>query len=62
MNVDVGFWASFAAGIISFLSPCILPLVLPYLCFVAGALIFSGMMPVIGGWLLEAVPILGRIG
>lgn len=33
---DVGLLASFAAGIVSFLSPCILPLVPPYLCFLAG--------------------------
>lgn len=36
MNVDIGVWASFGAGILSFLSPCILPLVPPYLCFLAG--------------------------
>ena len=33
---DVGLFASFGAGIVSFLSPCILPLVPPYLCFLAG--------------------------
>jgi cytochrome c-type biogenesis protein len=33
---DVGLLASFGAGIVSFLSPCILPLVPPYLCFLAG--------------------------
>jgi cytochrome c-type biogenesis protein len=33
---DVGLVASFGAGLISFLSPCILPLVPPYLCFLAG--------------------------
>jgi cytochrome c-type biogenesis protein len=36
MTVDIGVWASFGAGILSFLSPCILPLVPPYLCFLAG--------------------------
>jgi cytochrome c-type biogenesis protein len=36
LSVDIGVWASFAAGILSFLSPCILPLVPPYLCFLAG--------------------------
>jgi cytochrome c-type biogenesis protein len=36
MTVDIGLWASFGAGILSFLSPCILPLVPPYLCFLAG--------------------------
>jgi cytochrome c-type biogenesis protein len=33
---DIGLVASFGAGILSFLSPCILPLVPPYLCFLAG--------------------------
>ena len=33
---DVGLVASFGAGIVSFLSPCILPLVPAYLCFLAG--------------------------
>lgn len=36
MTLDIGMWASFGAGILSFLSPCILPLVPPYLCFLAG--------------------------
>jgi cytochrome c-type biogenesis protein len=35
--LDVGLAASFGAGIVSFLSPCILPLVPAYLCFLAGA-------------------------
>jgi cytochrome c-type biogenesis protein len=33
---DVGLITSFGAGVVSFLSPCILPLVPPYLCFLAG--------------------------
>lgn len=33
---DIGLIASFGAGVVSFLSPCILPLVPPYLCFLAG--------------------------
>ncbi|HEY6993197.1 MAG TPA: cytochrome c biogenesis protein CcdA [Xanthobacteraceae bacterium] len=37
MDVDIGLLASFGAGLVSFLSPCILPLVPPYLCFLAGA-------------------------
>ncbi|MCB8823501.1 cytochrome c biogenesis CcdA family protein [Microvirga rosea] len=36
MDMDVGLLAAFGAGILSFLSPCILPLVPPYLCFLAG--------------------------
>jgi cytochrome c-type biogenesis protein len=35
--LEIGILASFGAGIVSFLSPCILPLVPPYLCFLAGA-------------------------
>jgi cytochrome c-type biogenesis protein len=35
-SVDFGLMASFGAGLVSFLSPCILPLVPPYLCFLAG--------------------------
>jgi cytochrome c-type biogenesis protein len=33
---DVSFAAAFAAGVLSFLSPCVLPLVPPYLCFLGG--------------------------
>jgi cytochrome c-type biogenesis protein len=36
MGMDVGLLAAFGAGVLSFLSPCILPLVPPYLCFLAG--------------------------
>jgi cytochrome c-type biogenesis protein len=34
--MDVGAFAAFGAGLLSFLSPCVLPLVPPYLCFLAG--------------------------
>jgi cytochrome c-type biogenesis protein len=34
---DVTFPAAAAAGLISFLSPCVLPLAPPYLCYLAGA-------------------------
>ncbi|HQS08645.1 MAG: cytochrome C biogenesis protein [Rhizobiales bacterium 24-66-13] len=34
---DVTLPAAFAAGLASFLSPCVLPLVPPYLCFLGGA-------------------------
>lgn len=37
MGLDVPIWAAFAAGLLSFLSPCVLPLVPPYLCFMTGA-------------------------
>ena len=34
--MDVGYVAAALGGLISFLSPCVLPLVPAYLCFVAG--------------------------
>jgi cytochrome c-type biogenesis protein len=36
MAADVSFPAAAAAGLLSFLSPCVLPLVPPYLTFIAG--------------------------
>ncbi len=33
---DVGYLAALFAGVLSFLSPCVLPLVPPYLCYLAG--------------------------
>ena len=36
MAIDIGFWGAFIGGLLSFASPCVLPLVPPYLCFLAG--------------------------
>lgn len=36
MGLDVSLGAAFVAGLLSFLSPCILPLVPPFLCYIAG--------------------------
>ncbi|MCB1501408.1 MAG: cytochrome c biogenesis protein CcdA [Bauldia sp.] len=36
MPIDVTHGGAFAAGLISFVSPCVLPLVPPYLCYLAG--------------------------
>ncbi|HEY7232087.1 MAG TPA: cytochrome c biogenesis protein CcdA, partial [Pseudolabrys sp.] len=36
MNTDVTFVAALVAGLVSFLSPCVLPLVPPYLVFLTG--------------------------
>ncbi|HDS01593.1 MAG TPA: cytochrome c biogenesis protein CcdA [candidate division Zixibacteria bacterium] len=33
---DVGLWAAFIAGIVSFISPCVLPLIPGYLSFISG--------------------------
>ncbi|MDO9439519.1 MAG: cytochrome c biogenesis CcdA family protein [Beijerinckiaceae bacterium] len=37
MGLDQSILGAFGAGVLSFLSPCILPLVAPYLCFLTGA-------------------------
>ena len=34
--LDVTYMGVFVAGILSFLSPCVLPLVPPYLCYIGG--------------------------
>lgn len=36
MAVDISYLSALGAGAISFLSPCVLPLVPPYLCYMAG--------------------------
>ncbi len=33
---DVGYWAAFTAGLLSFVSPCVLPIVPIYLAYLAG--------------------------
>lgn len=35
-GLDVSYAGAFGAGVLSFLSPCVLPLVPPYLCFLGG--------------------------
>ena len=35
-GIDVTYAGAFGAGLLSFLSPCVLPLVPPYLCFLGG--------------------------
>ncbi|TWG95494.1 cytochrome c-type biogenesis protein [Mesorhizobium sp. J18] len=36
MALDIGYMTAVGAGALSFLSPCVLPLVPPYLCYMAG--------------------------
>jgi cytochrome c-type biogenesis protein len=36
MDLNISLGAAVLAGLISFLSPCVLPLVPPYLCFISG--------------------------
>ena len=47
MNLDVTLGAAFLAGLLSFLSPCILPLVPPFICYIAGVSVtdLSGNRP-----------------
>ncbi len=44
MNFEIGLGSAFIAGLLSFISPCVLPLVPPYLCYLAGISLeeFSG--------------------
>ena len=37
MDLSVTLWGALVAGFLSFASPCVLPLVPPYLGFLAGA-------------------------
>ena len=41
MMLDVSLWAAFSAGLLSFVSPCVLPLVPVYLASLAGPEIFE---------------------
>ena len=34
--IEIGIVAAFFGGLLSFVSPCVLPLVPPYLCYIAG--------------------------
>ena len=36
MSADISYLTAFLAGLISFITPCVLPLVPPYLCYMAG--------------------------
>lgn len=55
---DIGMLTAFAAGIVSFLSPCVLPLVPGYLSYVAGS---SGTLPA-GGLVARRWPAVGLSG
>jgi len=58
MAVDISYLSALGAGAISFLSPCVLPLVPPYLCYMAGVSIdqFRGE-PQQGGAAVAAAPV-----
>src|SRR5262245_54805968 len=61
-NSSIGFATAFAAGVISFLSPCVLPLVPGYLSFVAGSSLEDmrdGEAPRLQALLLAVVFVLG---
>ena len=46
MDSHVSFPAAILAGLISFLSPCVLPLVPPYLCFMAGTTLEGAVLEI----------------
>ena len=58
MAVDVSYVSALGAGAISFLSPCVLPLVPPYLCYMAGVSVdqFRGQPGESGGAAVAAAP------
>ncbi|MGE3279971.1 MAG: cytochrome c biogenesis CcdA family protein [Alphaproteobacteria bacterium] len=55
MMSGIGLLTSFAAGIVSFLSPCVLPLVPGYLSYVAGERLAAVEGPAVAGTRLAAV-------
>ena len=59
MAVDVSYVSALGAGAISFLSPCVLPLVPPYLCYMAGVSVdqFRGQPGAAGGGAVAAAPV-----
>jgi cytochrome c-type biogenesis protein len=59
MAVDVSYVSALGAGAISFLSPCVLPLVPPYLCYMAGVSVdqFRGEPGESGGAAVAAAPV-----
>ena len=59
MAVDVSYVSALGAGAISFLSPCVLPLVPPYLCYMAGVSVdqFRGEPSESGGAAVAAAPV-----
>ncbi len=63
MAYDVSFWAAFTAGILSFISPCVLPLVPPYMAYIAGVNLqqLAGQGGTNGGEAAAAKPMMGRV-
>lgn len=49
MAIDIGYMSAIGAGAVSFLSPCVLPLVPPYLCYMAGVSIDDFRGEVVAG-------------
>ncbi len=61
MAYDVSFWAAFTAGILSFISPCVLPLVPPYMAYIAGVNLQQLTGNGQGADGAVAAPVLGRV-
>jgi cytochrome c-type biogenesis protein len=65
-----GTFTAFAAGIVSFLSPCVLPLVPGYVSYVAGGLLMvvlgvamiTGWLNAFSFWLIDTFPVFRAMG
>ncbi|NNE24576.1 MAG: cytochrome c biogenesis protein CcdA [Rhizobiales bacterium] len=65
MNFEVGLGGAFIAGLLSFISPCVLPIVPPYLCYLAGVSIAEfedAERPAAASWRIVASAIAFVIG
>ncbi|MCP4564499.1 MAG: cytochrome c biogenesis protein CcdA, partial [Bosea sp.] len=52
---SIGIWAALAAGAVSFLSPCVLPLVPGYVSYIAGGAAAAGDQPATASSRLNAL-------
>lgn len=63
MNGEIGYLSALLGGLISFVSPCVLPLVPPYLCYMAGVSLdkLTGEVePQAGGEAVAGAPVAAR--
>jgi len=47
-GADINLWIAFTAGILSFFSPCVLPLIPSYLTYITGALLSASCRTLTG--------------
>ncbi|MEM9761772.1 MAG: cytochrome c biogenesis protein CcdA [Pseudomonadota bacterium] len=61
MEFDIGYAGAALAGLMSFVSPCVLPIVPPYLCFLAGVSLEELKGEERGGWVPDARVVLAAL-